>query len=306
MGHHGGTATTAPGDPEVHGDPRPQRRLTDLLERWFDGRWRIAEIGLYVLAAIAAWIVRFVQDDAFITYRYARNLARGNGLVFNEGERVEGYTNFLWTVMHWLPERLGWSSPVFSQLVGIALMVATVAVTLRFARRLFHSESFAFLVALTLLANMTFLTYATGGLETMQQTLLVVSVAALLLPVTADGRGHEVARRVGAGVCGGLAVLTRMDSAVLVTVWVLAYLVAQWRQETVADATDRHAGAVHGADRAAGGRADRAVAGLEARLLRRPAAQHVLREVRRQPDRPAAVRRSSTWRCSSSPTRRSC
>ena len=53
-----------------------------------------------------AWIVRFVQDDAFITYRYARNLARGEGLVFNPGERVEGYTNFLWTVMHWLPERL--------------------------------------------------------------------------------------------------------------------------------------------------------------------------------------------------------
>ena len=208
------------------------RRLTDLLERWFDGRWRVAEVGLYVLAAIAAWVVRFVQDDAFITYRYARNLARGEGLVFNPGERVEGYTNFLWTVMHWLPERYGWSSPVFSQVVGIALMVGTVAVTLRLARRLFGSESFAFLVALTLLANMTFLAYATGGLETMQQTLLVVSVAALLLPVTEVARPHEVARRIGAGVCAGLAVLTRMDSAVLVAVWVLAYLVAQWRRET--------------------------------------------------------------------------
>ncbi|MEI7887528.1 MAG: hypothetical protein WCJ04_09060, partial [Actinomycetes bacterium] len=141
-------------------------------------------MGLYVLAAVAAWIVRFVQDDAFITYRYARNLARGNGLVFNPGERVEGYTNFLWTLMHVIPEKLGWSSPIFSQVIGIALMVATVAVTLRLARRLFSSQSFGFLVALTLLANMTFLTYATGGLETMQQTLLVVSVAALLLPVT--------------------------------------------------------------------------------------------------------------------------
>lgn len=209
-----------------------ERRLTDLLERWFDGRWRVAEAGLYVLAAIAAWIVRFVQDDAFITYRYARNFARGEGLVFNPGERVEGYTNFLWTVMHWLPERYGWSSPVFSQLVGIALMVATVAVTLRLARRIFASESFAFLVALTLLANMTFLAYATGGLETMQQTLLVTSVAALLLPVIDAPRAHVVARRVGAGVCAGLAVLTRMDSAVLIAVWVLVYLVVQWRRET--------------------------------------------------------------------------
>jgi arabinofuranosyltransferase len=212
--------------------PADERRLTDLLERWFDGRWRVAEAGLYVLAAIAAWIVRFVQDDAFITYRYARNFARGEGLVFNPGERVEGYTNFLWTVMHWLPERYGWSSPVFSQLVGIVLMVATVAVTLRLARRIFASESFAFLVALTLLANMTFLAYATGGLETMQQTLLVTSVAALLLPVVDVPRAHVVGRRVGAGVCAGLAVLTRMDSAVLIAVWVLVYLVVQWRRET--------------------------------------------------------------------------
>ena len=35
-------------------------------------------------------------DDAYISYRYARNLVRGNGLVFNKGERVEGYSNFLY------------------------------------------------------------------------------------------------------------------------------------------------------------------------------------------------------------------
>lgn len=221
--------TTGVGDAQVVLESR-DRRLTDSLDRWFEGRWRAAEAVLYALAAVAAWVVRFVQDDAFITYRYARNLARGQGLVFNEGERVEGYTNFLWTVMHWLPERLGWSTPVFSQVVGIALMVGAVAVTLRLARRLFGSESFAFLTALTLLANMSFLAYATGGLETMQQTLLVTSVAALLLPVTEAPRSAEAARRVGAGICAGLAILTRMDSAVLVAVWVIAYLASCWRR----------------------------------------------------------------------------
>ena len=40
-------------------------------------------------------------DDAFISFpsRYAQNLAAGNGLVFNVGERVEGYTNFLWVIL---------------------------------------------------------------------------------------------------------------------------------------------------------------------------------------------------------------
>lgn len=37
-----------------------------------------------------------VIDDAYISYRYARHLARGLGLVWNPGEPpVEGYTNFL-------------------------------------------------------------------------------------------------------------------------------------------------------------------------------------------------------------------
>lgn len=210
--------------------PPGEKRLSDAIDRLIDGRWRAAEIVLYIVAAVAAWVVRFVQDDAFITYRYARNLARGEGLVFNPGERVEGYTNFLWTVMHALPEWAGWSTPVFSQLVGIALMVATVAVTLRLARRIFGSEAFAFLVVLVLLANMTFLTYATGGLETMQQALLVVSVAALLLPAPDGARPAPVARRVGAGVCAGLAVLTRMDSAVLVGTLIVVALVVDWRR----------------------------------------------------------------------------
>ncbi len=47
-------------------------------------------------------------DDAMVSMRYARNLASGNGLVWNAGgERVEGFTTPLWTlymaVLHLLP-----------------------------------------------------------------------------------------------------------------------------------------------------------------------------------------------------------
>ena len=38
-------------------------------------------------------------DDAYISFRYLDNWLAGNGLVFNPGERVEGYTNFLWIVL---------------------------------------------------------------------------------------------------------------------------------------------------------------------------------------------------------------
>ena len=39
------------------------------------------------------------QDDAYISFRYADNLVNGHGLVFNPGERVEGITNLLWTLL---------------------------------------------------------------------------------------------------------------------------------------------------------------------------------------------------------------
>src|SRR5215471_19274553 len=69
---------------------------------------------LIVLAAIyVGWAVRFIAqsavdtsggryfclfDDAMVSLRYAWNLAHGNGLVWNPGERVEGTTNFLFTI----------------------------------------------------------------------------------------------------------------------------------------------------------------------------------------------------------------
>src|SRR5689334_6986454 len=56
---------------------------------------------LAVLGALA--LVHVVKrawtcDDAFISYRYARHLVEGRGLVWNPGERVEAYTNPLFTL----------------------------------------------------------------------------------------------------------------------------------------------------------------------------------------------------------------
>lgn len=39
------------------------------------------------------------SDDAYISYRYARSLAEGEGLTFNPGERVEGYSNLLYVLL---------------------------------------------------------------------------------------------------------------------------------------------------------------------------------------------------------------
>jgi hypothetical protein len=41
----------------------------------------------------------YLSDDAFIFARYARNFVEGHGLVFNVGERVEGFTSVLWVLL---------------------------------------------------------------------------------------------------------------------------------------------------------------------------------------------------------------
>src|SRR5262245_14911733 len=66
------------------------------------GYWLAGAIALLFTAIALKYAFDYhfnAVDDAFISFRYARNLANGNGLVFNPGERVEGYTNFLWTVV---------------------------------------------------------------------------------------------------------------------------------------------------------------------------------------------------------------
>ncbi|MCD6385171.1 hypothetical protein J7M23_05270 [Candidatus Sumerlaeota bacterium] len=44
-------------------------------------------------------VYNHIGEDAFITFRYVENVARGEGLVYNPGERVEGFSNFLWLMI---------------------------------------------------------------------------------------------------------------------------------------------------------------------------------------------------------------
>src|ERR1700730_5225110 len=55
----------------------------------------LASIG--ILIGIRFWQLDF--DDTYITYRIAENIAGGAGWVYNLGERVNGATSVLWTIM---------------------------------------------------------------------------------------------------------------------------------------------------------------------------------------------------------------
>jgi arabinofuranosyltransferase len=93
---------------------------------------------LLLLLALGLFIAESSQlrpqiDDAFISYRYARNLVEGHGLVFNIGEYVEGYTNLLWTLLVAAAMSLGFGAVEAGHGLGFASGLAALCATALFA-----------------------------------------------------------------------------------------------------------------------------------------------------------------------------
>jgi len=83
-----------------------------------------------VLAILHQVHFSYTADDAYITFRYARNWATGQGLGFNPDQpAVEGYTNFLWMAFLALHYRLGIHDlPLAAKLWGVLFGTLTIIV----------------------------------------------------------------------------------------------------------------------------------------------------------------------------------
>ncbi len=171
---------------------------------------------LAVLACLLAlaWWQRFIQDDAFISFRYADNLARGWGLVWNEGEPVEGYTNFLWTLMMAVPLALKLDVVAFSMALGLVALAASLYFTYRFALLVLPSRTAALVTVIMLGTNYTFSCYATGGMETQMQAALFIATVYAVASVRKQGMWTN-RRLLTISLLLSLALLTRLDSAIL-------------------------------------------------------------------------------------------
>ena len=146
-------------------------------------------------------------DDAFISFRYARNLAAGHGLVFNPGERVEGYTNFLWVLLSALPIALGHGPVGFSRVAGVAAHLAALAGVYCAARTLTTRPPLAFAGALLFALSPAAAVWATAGLETPLFTALVTWAVVFVLRDAGAGGGPDETARAGGGRLQAAAIL---------------------------------------------------------------------------------------------------
>jgi hypothetical protein len=183
--------------------------------------WRsktIALAWLLMAGAAALGVLAFsdivLVDDAYISFRYSYNLAEGRGLVFNEGEYVEGYTNLLWTLLMALPEFLNIPVHLFAAYGGFAFGLLALFETWRALGVL---EVYGWprgLAVFALGAYAEFWLTATMGLEGGLFAFLLALSARLLF----SGR---LAR---AGLVGGMMFATRPESLLLLGVFALYVL----------------------------------------------------------------------------------
>lgn len=126
-------------------------------------------------ATIAGERYWWLCDDAMISMRYARNLANGFGLVWNPGERVEGYTNFLWIIymafVHLFPVPASKTSLIVL-LTNIVLIITTIPVIIRLVRMLGGDTLVTAATLVVYILNKSVMWWTVAGLETTFITFL--------------------------------------------------------------------------------------------------------------------------------------
>jgi hypothetical protein len=186
------------------------------------GRIEAGTVARVVLCLIALVVTIFFfqrsYDDAFITYRYARNLAVGNGFVYNVGERYFGLTCPLYGLILGV---IGWifgpaQIPPISGIISGISIGATAWAILRMAER-HRARALGFLAGLLYLGSPHIHTFF--GSEMLPQ------IAAIAWALDAlDDR-----RYARATVLGCLAALLRPDGLALLPVILAVYIYRERR-----------------------------------------------------------------------------
>lgn len=179
-------------------------------------------IGIGIFAIYKAFIQHWVCDDAFISFRYAKNLTDGLGLVYNAGEFVEGYTNFLWTIFlsvgmffHLDPIHVSAGLGILFYFLTLFVLykTGTTAYEIRAGKRY---KSFYFPIAFAGFALHSHgQIFATGGLETSLFSFLLLAGTVFLL---LSNRGLHLLTGFFLLV---LAIMTRPDGALF---YIFAFL----------------------------------------------------------------------------------
>ena len=183
-------------------------------------RMKIASFVL--LASIVVAILSFYgtdhffenqYDDAYITYRYAINLAQGFGMVFNICERTDAASSFSYTVILALLYKVGFTNlELVGGCIGLLSLAAIVWLVYKIAIAIAADEYLALFLAFACGFNGFLSGWALSGMETLFWTAIILASVYLMV---IDSRPAFIFLAVT------LAVFTRFEGVILISALVL-------------------------------------------------------------------------------------
>lgn len=192
-------------------------------ERW-SPRTRTAVVASLAFALVVhAASFDAVCDDAFISLRYARNLALHGAPVYNLGERVEGYSSPVWMLLEAVLLRFGIEGRFVLTMLGAFGGVALIASVWHLWNVLVPRKPLQGLLVLAMVAGSTpVAAWTSSGLET---PLFAALVAGFVAEVASCSEDPTPRRALVVGLLSALATLTRPEGVfvcVLGFVWFAA------------------------------------------------------------------------------------
>ena len=202
--------------------------------------WMII-IALIIIAAYQYHFINFTWDDPFITWRYAENFANGKGLVFNDGQRVEGYSNLLYVLIfallykvhiYWGELRLLYPAKIIGSITSLALILLTVryATKLDSFRRLDYPKA-AIIIGFLAASNIFLHIWAMCGMETLLFPTLILWGNLVLIKGLESEMGSRIRSFVVSGFIFFLVSITRADGFLMVLVTLMFILVTIYQKK---------------------------------------------------------------------------
>jgi arabinofuranosyltransferase len=176
--------------------------------------WMIA-VGLHASVVVNGGRVFYLDDVEMVGMRYGRNLADGLGLVWNAGERVEGFTNPAWVLTMAAVHAAGapdTTAALFIKAIAWMLACGVLALSAALRRQLSGPDPWADVALLAMLAmNADVVFWAANGFETPLLTALLLWLLTRVI--------HQSERRTvtaGTMVAVGALGLVRSDAYLLI------------------------------------------------------------------------------------------
>ena len=162
-------------------------------------KWVLIIIAAFLYVMQLADYINFSVDDTFISMRVARNVAYGYGFVYNIGENVEGFSNWLWVVLMAIPLKMGYFSGEnamgllwFAKGLSIVFSIFTLMVAYRFIMTIFandiRKEVYGLVGVLAIISSAIFSAWSMSGMETTSYGFILLASISLITSVCSNDK----------------------------------------------------------------------------------------------------------------------